>query len=227
MGRPITITARDGHIMDGYLAEPPGKPRGIVVVAQEMYGVNRYLRGVADHFAANGYAAVAPALHDRIEKGIELNYTKEEHDRAEDLFRGADWDVSLHDLEDAGHWATASTGLPPERIAMVGFCYGGTLAWMAACRVPLACAVSYYGGDIDQYADETPRCPIILHMGVDDRSFSPPKRERFAKAQPNAPFQWYPNTGHGFDNGIRYPQYAEAAKLARQRTLDFLAEHLR
>jgi carboxymethylenebutenolidase len=226
MSRQITITARDGHVMDAYCAAPTGAPRGTVVIAQEMYGVNWYLRGVADHFAANGYLAVAPALHDRTEKGIELEYTKEGHDRAEVLFRGADWDVSVRDLEDAGKWAAASAGLPTARVAIIGFCYGGTLAWMAACRIPLACAVSYYGGDIDQYADETPRCPIMLHMGVDDRSFSPPKRERFAKVQPNAPFQWYPNTGHGFDNEKRYPQYAESAKLARQRTLDFLARHL-
>lgn len=226
MGKNITVTTRDGHVMDGYLAAPTGKPRGVVVVAQEMYGVNWYLRGVTDHFAANGYLAVAPALHDRQKKGIELEYTKEGHDHAEVLFRSADWDVSLHDLEDTGKWATASAGLPADRVAIVGFCYGGSLAWMAACRSPIACAVSYYGGDIDQYADETPRCPIILHMGVDDRSFKPSKRERFAKAQPNAPFVWYPDTGHGFDNEKRYPQYAESARLARGRTLDFLAQHL-
>lgn len=226
MSNDITITARDGHVMDGYFAEPAGQPRGVVVVAQEMYGVNWYLRGVADHFATNGYLAIAPALHDRQEKGIELEYTKEGHDRAEVIFRGADWDLSLRDLEDAGMWGTTQAGLPQQRIAIVGFCYGGTLAWMAACRSPIACAVSYYGGDIDRYATETPRRPILLHMGVDDRSFSPPKRERFAAAQPNAPFVWYPKTGHGFDNEKRYPQYAEAARLARQRTLAFLAEHL-
>jgi carboxymethylenebutenolidase len=226
MSGQITIQARDGHVMDGYCTAPAGAPRGVVVVGQEMYGVNRYLRGVADHFAANGYFAVAPALHDRTEKGIELDYTREDHDRAEDIFRAADWDLSVHDLEDAGKWAIGHAGLPPGRVAIVGFCYGGTLAWMADCRSPLACAVSYYGGDIDRYGSETPRCPIMLHMGIDDRSFSPPKRERFAKAQPNAPFQWYPDTGHGFDNQIRYPQYDESAKLARERTLAFLAEHL-
>ena len=133
MSQDITLTARDGHVMDGYLAAPAGSPRGVVVVAQEMYGVNWYLRGVADHFATNGYLAIVPALHDRIEKGVELSYSKEEHDRAEILFRGADWDVSLRDLEDAGKWATASAGLPQNRVAIVGFCYGGTLAWMAAC----------------------------------------------------------------------------------------------
>lgn len=226
MNRRITIHARDGHVMDGYLAEPAGKPRGVVVVAQEMYGVNWYLRGVADHFAANGYLAIAPALHDRYEKAVELEYTKEGHDRAEVLFRNADWTVSVQDLEDAGKSVASSAGLPPNRIAVVGFCYGGTLAWMAACRSPIACAVSYYGGDIDAYATETPHCPIMLHMGVDDRSFSPPKRARFAAARPDTPILWYPNTGHGFDNERRYPQYAESARLARQRTLDFLAENL-
>jgi carboxymethylenebutenolidase len=226
MTKDITITTRDGHVMDGYIAEPAQAPRGVVVIAQEMYGVNRYLRGVADHFAAHGYLAVAPALHDRIEKGIVLDYTKEGHDRAEEVFRGADWDLSLRDLEDASRWATSTVGLAANRVAMVGFCYGGTLAWMAACRVPLACAVSYYGGDIDRYGGETPRCPILLHMGEDDRSFAPDKRQRFFKAQPDAPFVWYPKTGHGFDNQFRYPQYGEAAKLARGRTLAFLAEHL-
>lgn len=226
MGKDITITARDGHVMDGYMAEPAGKPRGIVVVAQEMYGVNWYLRGVADHFAAHGYLAVAPALHDRLEKGIVLDYTKEEHDRAQRTYNSADWNVSVRDLDDAGKWATARAGLAPERFAVVGFCYGGTLAWMAACRLTIACAVSYYGGNIDDYADETPKAPVVCHMGIDDRTFSPPKRERWAKARPEIPFHWYPDTGHGFDNETRYPQYAEAAQLARQRTLEFLAEHL-
>ena len=226
MGTDIIIAARDGHRMDGYLAEPVVKPRGVIVIAQEMYGVNWYLRGVADHFAAKGYVAVAPALHDRLEKGIALDYTKDEHDRAQRIYLGADWDVSLGDLEDAGKWATAQAGLAPERVAVVGFCYGGTLAWMAACRLSLACAVSYYGGNLDDYADESPRCPIMLHMGIDDRTFSMPRRERFAQAQPNIPFHWYPDTGHGFDNETRYPQYAPAARLARQRSLDFLAEHL-
>lgn len=226
MGTDITITARDGHVMDGYLAEPAAVPRGVVVVAQEMYGVNWYLRGVADHFAANGYLAVAPALHDRLEKGVMLDYTKAEHDRAQQIYNSADWNVSVMDLEDAGRWATARGGRATARVAVVGFCYGGTLAWMAACRSPLACAVSYYGGNIDDYANETPRCPIMIHMGVDDRTFSPPKRARFAAAQPNQPILWYESTGHGFDNEKRYPQYAEAARLARHRTLDFLAQHL-
>lgn len=226
MRKDITITARDGHVMDGYFAMPASKPRGVIVVAQEMYGVTPYLCGVADHFAAHGYAAVAPALHDRLGKGYAFEYTKDGHDLGDRAYRSVDWDVSVRDLEDAGNWTTAAAGVAADRIAVVGFCYGGTLAWMAACRYPLACAVSYYGGDLDTYANETPRCPILLHMGEDDRTFSPPKRAIFAKAQPNAPFQWYPKTGHGFDNAIRYPQYAEAAKLARQRTLAFLAEHL-
>jgi carboxymethylenebutenolidase len=226
MGSDIIITARDGHRMDGYLAEPAGKPRGVIVIAQEMYGVNWYLRGVADRFAANGYVAVAPALHDRLEKGIVLDYTKDEHDRAQRIYHSADWDVSVRDLDDSGKWATAHADIAADRVAVVGFCYGGTLAWMAACRGPLACAVSYYGGNLDDYANESPRCPILLHMGIDDRTFSALRRERFALAQPNIPFHWYPDTGHGFDNEKRYPQYAAAAQLARKRTLEFLAEHL-
>lgn len=190
MGSDITITTRDGHGMDGYLAEPAGNPRGGVVVAQEMYGVNKYLRGVADHFATHGYLAVAPALHDRLGKGYVFDYTKVGHDDAARAYFSTDWNVSVRDLEDAGQWATARAGLAAGHCAVVGFCYGGTLAWMAACRMPLACAVSYYGGNLDDYADETPRCPILLHMGVEDRTFSSAKRERFAKAQPNVPFQW-------------------------------------
>lgn len=225
-GGKTTITARDGHAMDAYLACSAGAPRGVVVVAQEMYGVTGYLQGVCDHFAAHGFAAVAPALHDRVGKGLVFDYTKDGHDRASETYYRADWNVSARDLDDAAEWTVRQFGLTMQRCAVVGFCYGGTLAWMAACRSPIACAVSYYGGNLDEYANETPRCPILIHMGVDDRTFSSAKRARFAQAQPTMPIEWYPDTGHGFDNQIRYPQFAEAAGLARRRTLEFLARHL-
>src|SRR5262245_56346059 len=135
----IRLTARDGHPLDAYLARPTAVVRGGVVIAQEMYGVNDYLCAVCDFYASHGYVAIAPALYDRAQRGLIYPYTKEGHDKAQKRYRGWDWDRCLDDL-DAGREAIAFAG----PVGLVGFCAGGTLAWLAACRRSYACTVSYY-----------------------------------------------------------------------------------
>ena len=218
----IRLRARDGHELDAYLARPPSRVRGGIVIAQEMYGVNGYLRSVCDFYAAQGYVAIAPALYDRTQRGLNYAYTKEDHDRAQKTYTAWNLDHALADLA-AAHAAIADAG----KIAIVGFCWGGSLAWLAACRSDYACAVSYYGSMIPDLANERARCPVICHIGDKDTSLPPPRVAVFRAAQPTVPVHMYEGAPHGFDNESRTERYHPAAhKLARERTLEFLAKHV-
>ena len=176
----ITLTARDGHHLDGYLARPPGTVRGGVVVAQEMYGLNDYLRSVCDYYAAHGYLAIAPSLYDRQERGLVFTYGKEDHDRAQRLYKSWNLENALDDL-DAARDAVASAG----KVGLVGFCWGGSLAWLAACRRDYACTVAYYGSMMPDFATEQPRCPVIAHIGDQDTTLPPERIDAFRASQPD------------------------------------------
>jgi len=218
----IRLRARDGHDLDAYLVRPSARVRGGIVIAQEMYGVNGYLRSVCDFYAAQGYVAIAPALYDRTQRGLNYAYTKEDHDRAQKTYTAWNLDHALADLA-AAHAAIADAG----KIAIVGFCWGGSLAWLAACRSDYACAVSYYGSMIPDLANERARCPVICHIGDKDTSLPPPRVAVFRAAQPTVPVHMYEGAPHGFDNESRTERYHPAAhKLARERTLEFLAKHV-
>lgn len=218
----ICLTAADGFALEAWLARPAGPPRGGLVIAQEMYGVTDYLKRVAGFYAAQGYLAIVPALYDRRERGCVMAYNEADRDRVHDMYKAMDWDKSLLDL-DAGRRFVAETG----KVGIVGFCWGGSLAWMAACRSDYRAAVAYYGSAMPDYAGETPRCPVIAHVGDDDTSFPPARVTAFRAAQPDVPVFTYPGTPHGFDNETRPARYRpEAQRLARERTLAFLARHL-
>jgi len=218
----MQIRARDGHKLDAYLARPSGKPRGGIVIAQEMYGITAYLLKVCDFYAEHGYLTIAPALYDRRERGLVLDYTKEHHDIAQKIYKNWNWDHALEDL-DAGKAVVSEAG----KVAMVGFCWGGTLAWLAACRREYAATVAYYGSMMPDFADEKSRCPVIAHIGSNDTTMSQPRIDFFHRAQPAIPIHMYAGAGHGFDNPSRGERYhAEACQLARQRTLEFLARHI-
>ena len=154
----MRLTARDGHQLDAYLARPSSRQRGGLVIAQEMYGVNAYLRSVCDFYAGHGYIAIAPALYDRQQRALTYAYTKDDHDRAQKTYTAWNFDHALADL-DAAHSAIADAG----RIAIIGFCWGGTLAWLSACRGDYAGAVSYYGSMIPDSptSDRTARSSAI------------------------------------------------------------------
>jgi carboxymethylenebutenolidase len=218
----IRLTARDGHALDAYLARPTAAARGGVVIAQEMYGLNDYLREVCEFYAAHGYVAIAPALYDRARRGLTYPYTKEGHDIAQKHYRNWDWDKCLDDL-DAGRDAIADAG----RIGLVGFCAGGTLAWLAACRRRYACAVAYYGSQMPDYAGEQAGCPVIAHIGDKDTTFAPGGLAHFRENQPSVPIYMYAGAPHGFDNEKRAGRYdAAACRLAHERTLAFLGLHV-
>ncbi len=218
----IRLTAPDGHELDAYIAKPATPARGGLVVAQEMYGVNDYLRSVCDFYAAQGYVAIAPALYDRRQRGLIYNYTKADHDRAQQTYTVWNLDHALADLDTARD-AIADAG----KIGIVGFCWGGSLAWLAACRSAYAGAVSYYGSMIPDLAHEQARCPVIAHVGDRDTSLPPERVALFRAAQPSVPVFIYEGAPHGFDNQNRTERYHPAAhSLARERTLEFLAKHV-
>ena len=218
----IRLRARDGHGFDAYLARPSSRARGGIVIAQEMYGVNDYLRSVCDFYAAQGYIAIAPALYDRKQRGLTYTYSKTDHDRAQQTYTAWSLDDAVADLN-AAHDAIADAG----KIAIIGFCWGGSLAWLSACRSDYAGAVSYYGSMIPDLASERPRCPVIAHIGDKDTSLPAARVAIFRAAQPSVPVFIYEGAPHGFDNENRTERYHPAAhKLAREHTLEFLAKHV-
>jgi carboxymethylenebutenolidase len=221
MGRMIELVAADGFRLAAYRADPAGTPRGVLVVVQEIFGVNSHIRSVCDGFAADGYVAVAPALFDRYERGIDLGYTPA------DIARGRDWkakagiDAALLDVA-AARDAVASAG----KAGIVGYCWGGYVAWMSAARVPgFACAIAYYGGGMLEAAGETPRCPVLAHFGERDSMIPADGVRKLAAAHPSAQVFLYA-ADHGFNCDQRGSYDAAASGLARRRTVDFLHLHV-
>lgn len=221
MGEKIRLKAADGHAFDAYVARPQGKPRGAVVIVQEIFGVNSHIRGVTDGYAADGYLAIAPALFDRVQPGFETGYKPEDITVGRGLKDRASLDDAVRDVAAAVEHARAGG-----KVAVVGYCWGGTVAWLAAARIAgLACAVPYYGGGIPEYAGEAPRCPVLCHFGDKDTSPAPDAARAAVAKHSSASAHFYP-AGHGFNCDQRGSYDAASSKLARERTLEFLAKHV-
>lgn len=216
----ITLEAADGHDFSAYVSRPEGAPRAGLVVLQEVFGVNGHIRGVADGYAAEGFLAIAPALFDRAERGVELGYGEEELMRGRALRGAIDPEAVLLDVAAAAA-AVAEAG----PTAIVGYCWGGLVAWQAAGALDLAAAVGYYGGGIQDNLDRPPRCPIMLHFGDRDAFITPAQIAATRAAYPELPIHSYP-AGHGFNCDQRSDFDPESAALALERTLAFFAEHL-
>lgn len=216
----VRLKAADGQELDAYRALPEGAPRGGVVVIQEIFGVNSHVRDVCERYAEAGYAVIAPALFDRVERGVELDYSPESTPKGRGLRAQIGWDAPLLDIE-----AAIAALRPHGKVAAIGFCWGGSLAFLAACRSPIDCAVAYYGGQIIQFARSRPRVPVLMHFGESDELIPAADREKIAAAQPEAEIHVYP-AGHGFNCDQRGSFAADSAALAEERTLAFLARHL-
>jgi carboxymethylenebutenolidase len=222
MGELTTIMARDGHEFQAWLVAPNAKPRGAVVVVQEIFGVNAHIRAVTDGFAAQGYTAIAPSLFDRVRRGIVLGYTQADMEQGAGYRRQITPDAALKDIA-----AAAAVVKNSGRTGVVGYCWGGALAYLAACQLPLACAVVYYG-KVAEYLDRKPRCPVMYHFGGADQSIPPADLERIrAAVAPGTPFYVYAGAGHGFNCDQRASFDRQAAALAAERTGGFLARCLR
>ncbi len=221
-GRHVELRAADGHELGAYRSDPTGRPRGGVIVLQEIFGVNSHIRDVADRFAAQGYVALAPALYDRSSaKGVEMGYTTDDIARGRALREEFFWDDTVKDVE-AAMTALRGEGLG---VGTVGYCWGGSISFLAAVRLPLDCAVVYYGAQILPYVQEEERCPLLMHFGKRDASIPPSDIEAIQREHPEALVYLY-DADHGF-NCDRRAQYDEAsAMLAQERTLAFFAANL-
>jgi carboxymethylenebutenolidase len=221
MGQMLTLTAKDGHRLGVYRADPTGKPRGAIVVIQEIFGVNHHIRSVADRFAQQGYVALAPALFDRVEKGIELGYDQKSIESGRDIRAKVPLEGTLADLQ-----ATIDYAQQFGKVGTVGYCWGGGLAFLSATRLDgVAAAVGYYGGMVAAHAHERPKVPVMLHFGEHDQSIPMSDVEKVKKARPEVPVHVY-NAGHGFHCDERASYSAEASKVAGERTLKFFAEKI-
>lgn len=210
----IELTAEDGHKLAAYRAKPEGTARGGVVLLQEIFGVNSHIRGLVDGFATAGYDTIAPALYDRIEPGIELGYTDDDVTRGRELRSAVAIDDVVLDVA-AAKLAIAGSG----KIGAVGYCWGGTLAWLASTRLGVDCAVGYYGSMTIDFVDETPACPVVMMLGETDTTFPPENIEAVLAKHPDAVVFTYP-AGHGFACDQRGSWHEPSARLAGQRTLD-------
>lgn len=214
MAETIELSAPDGHSFSAYRADPTGTPRGGVVIIQEIFGLTRHICEVADQYAAQGYASFAPALFDRVRPAIVLDYSQ--------IQQGVETMMALQPsqtLLDVG--ATVDAAAAAGKTAVVGFCWGGTIAYVAACRLPISAAVSYYGGRILQYGERKPRCPVMYHFGEQDQSIPPATVENVRQLHPEGTFYTYP-AGHGFNCSERSSFDAQSAQLAFERSLGFL-----
>lgn len=221
MGTDIQLAADDGHRFAAYRAAPSGTPRGAVVVVQEIFGVNQHIRAVADGYARDGYLVVAPALFDRIERGVEIGYSPEEVARGKQLKASADIAAALRDVT-AAVGAVAGAG----KVGIVGYCWGGFVSWMASARVDgLSCAVVYYGGGVLEHADIEPKCPVLGHFGERDPMIPVAGVRELARRHASHGIHIYP-ADHGFNCDQRGSYDAASARDARSRTVEFFRRHI-
>ena len=220
MGLTITLTAGDGHTFEAYVAEPEGEAKASVVVIQEIFGVNDHMKEITDEFAANGYSAVCPAFFNRIEPGVVLSYT--DFSRGRELIGQITDDMVIADVN-----AAADQIRPAGKVGVIGYCWGGAMAFLSACKANVDWGVSYYGTRITKYSPTMkPKVPFQHHYGEMDKSFPMDAVEKVMAEQSEAEHFVYPGADHGFSCEAR-PQYnAEAAALAFERTLQFFEANL-
>lgn len=215
-GTMTRMTMADGADVGVYHAPPAGERRGGLVLVQEIFGITDHIRDLCDGYAADGYEVLAPALFDREEPGFEADYTGPDFDRAIELARKVHpVDQSVSDVQTCVD-ALASAG----PVFVVGYCYGGSIAWFAATRMHgVAAASAYYGSMIPARADEEPKVPVIAHFGRNDGGIPMEGVEQvIARDWPNAAVHIY-EAGHGFNSDRRKDYDPASAALARERTL--------
>lgn len=226
MGQFTELKAADGQAIPAYVAQPKGQARGGIVVIQEIFGVNSHIRSVADGYAADGYLAVAPAIFHRVKPDVELGYEQD------DMTAGMALKTATEALPSPGVMQDIQAAIKHAsqagKVGIVGFCYGGLLTWRSACTLTgLSAAVPYYGGGVttpDEVARK-PKCPVLAHFGDQDHWIPLESVEAFKKAHPDVEVHVY-HANHGFNCDQRGSWNAEAARLARERTLAFFGKHV-
>jgi carboxymethylenebutenolidase len=212
----VQLTAIDGHRFSA-LHIAPSRGNGIgIVVLQEFYGLNDHIRAICRQYAGDGFSTICPVLYHRVDKsspwGLSLPYEETSVPIGRKLRAEVGWDNAMRDV------AASVAALKPRRIAVLGYCWGGTLAWLAATRLRVDCAIGYYGGQIHQFAHEIPRCSVMLHFGARDPSIPPERVELVRSAHPQAAIHVYPEAGHSFNCDMSPKFHAESSRLAFVRT---------
>ncbi|MET0330534.1 MAG: dienelactone hydrolase family protein [Dyella sp.] len=218
MGHFIKLESASATI-GAYLAEPTGTPKGGVVVIQEIFGVNTHIREVADRYAQAGYTAIAPALFDHVEKDVELEYNEAGLTKGIDLVGKLGFDLPVEDVKAAAAYISKAG-----KVGTVGYCWGGSVAYLSAIRLGLP-GVSYYGGRNVLFVDQQAKAPLMFHYAALDAHISADDRAKVIAANPNAPVYVY-DADHGFNCDHRGSYNPAAAALAQERTLAFFQEHL-
>jgi carboxymethylenebutenolidase len=232
MGQMIHLTSADGTQIAAYECAPPAEPKGAVVVLQEIFGLNKHIRNVADGYAQAGYFVIAPAMYHRVAAGVELGYTQADMPQAFALKASAEALLPklLEDVQAAiDHAARAgkAAGAPKAlKVGIVGYCWGGLMSWRAAQRLQgLAASVPYYGGGMTKELDTPLQCPTMAHLSDQDDYVPMDGVAALQKAYPQAAVNIY-SAKHGFNCDERASYHPQSAQLARERTLAFFAQHL-
>ena len=215
MGQDITLISSDGFKFGAYRCDPDGTTKGAIIVVQEIFGVNRHIRDVTERFANVGYTAIAPALFDRWHKDFDGGYNADDMSVGRDLKAqaNAELDKVLADVE-----AACENVADAGKVGITGFCWGGFIAWMAACRLNVDASVAYYGGGIIDYNDEELKCPTIAHFGREDASIPMADVEVIEAGHPSAEIFVY-EADHGFHCDQRGQFNPRAANIAGMRTI--------
>jgi len=222
MPQMIRLRASDGFELDAYRTDPEEPGRGAVIVVQEIFGVNHHIRSVCDRFAAVGYTAIAPALFDRKERGFETGYATGDVQKARAFMAGLEREDMLLDVS-----AAIETARPLGPVAVVGYCLGGSLAFLSALKFEgLSAAVCYYGSLIAQNADHAPKCPTQMHFGALDKGIPVSDVERIRTLRPECEVWLYPGAGHGFNCDERDAFEPASSAIGWMRTAEWLADHL-
>ena len=222
MGKFIELKAADGHKLAAYVATPAGKPRGGVVVIPEIFGVNSHIQQVTDGFAADGYLAVSPAMFDRAQRNYDTGYSQPEIQAGVAIMQKLDSKQGMMDVQ-----AAITEAAKGGKVGIVGYCFGGTMTWMASARASgLACAVPYYGGGMHGLIKEKPKVPTLCHFGETDQSPTLAQAKEIVAAHSEITAHFYAGAGHGFNCDQRGSYNEAAANLARERSLAFFAAKL-
>lgn len=218
----IELTADDAHKFSAYRADPTDAPKGAVVVVQEIFGVNPHIRKITDSFAAKGYVAIAPSLFDRVKTGVELGYDEDGFAAGLDLMQQVGTQRSLGDIQ-----ATVDAVKSAGKVAIVGYCWGGYLAYLSSNRVNgISCAVGYYGsGIVDEYREKR-KIPTLLHFAENDPLIPFEDVVQFRAHRPDVSAFSYPASTHGFNCDERDSYNQAAAEKALDRTLFWISQYV-
>lgn len=222
MGQTIKLTAKDGFKPTAYEAKPSGKARGGLVMIQEIFGVNNHMKRTADTYAAAGYHVVTPGFFDRVGKDIQLGYGEADIAKGREIRGKLNWDQILADVQ-AGIDALKGAG----KLGIIGYCFGGSVAWLGATRFKdFSASVCFYGGNIAQFSEEKPNCPVQMHFGETDHAIPMSDVGKIRANQgAKVEIQVYP-AGHGFNCDERGSYHEPSAALARERSLAFLKQYV-